>query len=89
MNATIKTYDAGNMALEQHKIEMPIEAAKKIVKTNAVEAGPESYWESVLVKPTRRASKAKASTVTIWTAGFGTSEIANAIQSVGCDLISE
>jgi hypothetical protein len=89
MNATIKTYDAGNMALEQHKIEMPIETAKKIVKSGDIETGSGSYWESVLVKPTRRASKAKSQTVTIWTAGFGTSEIANAIRIAGCELISK
>lgn len=50
------------------------------------EVGPASgsYWESNFGRPTRRAIRAKAETVEVWTAGFSTGQFANMLAEVGC-----
>ena len=38
-----------------------------------------TYWDQLLVHPTRRAVRNHAETVTVYTAGFSSSQLANAL----------
>lgn len=84
MTATATISYKGNLALETYTFTIPLAAAFKAVEL--VGAKPGSYWESNLLKPARRAKRAKADVVKVYTAGFGASELSNVLFNVGCQV---
>lgn len=86
MTATIKTSNRGNIALQSETFTLPIELATKVVKV--LDCRPGCYWESA-AKAVRRAKRANETTVKLYTAGFGSSELASAIAQVGGTAVSE
>lgn len=67
----------GNLALEEDVWTLSIAEAKAAATHLNVSRG--TYWESVLLKPTRRAVRAKQATVRVYTAGFSTGELSNVL----------
>lgn len=75
--ATYITQYPGNMALQTEVWTLSISEAKAVQAHLDVRKG--TYWDSNLVKPYRRARRAKAETVKVYTAGFSSGELSNAL----------
>jgi hypothetical protein len=75
--ATYRTSFPGNSALQQDIWTLTPAEAK--VTLALLDPAPGSYWHHNLVRPLRRALRNKATTVTVYTAGFSTSELSNAL----------
>jgi hypothetical protein len=85
MQATYKIAHRGNLAIQTEVVDVPVQAAKAAFKV--LDVTPGSYWHSNLAKPTRRAVREKRDTVRIYSAGFSTGTLANALAQVGCEMI--
>ena len=86
MQATIRTSNRGNTALQSETFTLPIQLAEKAIKF--LDTRPGCYWESA-AKAVRRAKRAKETTVKLYTAGFGSCDLANAIYQAGGTTVSE
>jgi hypothetical protein len=86
MQATVKTFHRGNLALQSETFTLPLALAVEVVKV--LDTRPGTYWESAL-KATRRAKRAKESVVKLHTAGFGSSDLHGAIAQAGGTVVSE
>ena len=75
--ATYITRNPGNLAIQTEVWTLSIAEAKTVQAHLDVRKG--TYWESNLVKPYRRARRAHAETVTVYTAGFSSGELSNAL----------
>ena len=75
--ATYTISNPGNIAIETVVWTLSITEAKAVQAYLDVRKG--TYWESNLVKPYRRAKRAKAETVKVYTAGFSSGELSNAL----------
>lgn len=87
MIATYQTSHPGNLAIQREIFDIPVEAARKAI--HHLDAGIGQYWHTVLVKPLRRAVRAKQGTVRVYTAGFGSSELSNVLALVGCEVVCD
>ena len=79
--ATIATQYPGNLALQTEVWTLTLTEARAVCKVLHAPKG--SYWENNAVKPTRRAARAKAATVRLYTAGLSTGEFSNALYASG------
>lgn len=79
--ATYTTSYPGNMALQQEVWTLTVAEAKAVLPLLDTHKG--SYWESVVLKPLRRAVRAKAATVKVYTAGFSSGELSNRLYASG------
>lgn len=75
--ATYTIQNPGNLAIQTEVWTLSIDEAKAVQAFLDVRKG--TYWESTLTKPYRRARRAKSETVTVYTAGFSTGELSNAL----------
>lgn len=80
LTATIRTSHRGNLALQSETFRLPLSLAIDTIRHLDTRTG--CYWESAR-KAVMRAKREKAETVVLYTAGFGTSELAGAIQAAG------
>lgn len=80
LTATVTTYNRGNTALQSETFSIPYALAAAAVKF--LDTRPGAYWESAR-KAVSRAKRAGAAVVSLYTAGFGTSELAGAIAQAG------
>jgi hypothetical protein len=82
--ATYTTTYPGNLALQTEVWTLTLDEAKSVqTQLNCHRGG---YWDTNLVKPTRRAQRAKAATVRIYTAGFTSGEFSNALYASGSTI---
>jgi hypothetical protein len=74
---TVETLHAGNSAIETQKFTLSINDAKLIRAYMKRELGVSngSYWHTNFVRPVNIAVRRKQNTVTVYTAGFGSSEL--------------
>lgn len=84
MKATYQTANPGNRAIEAQIFSIPVAAARLVVKELRCEPG--TYWEAKVLKPMRRAIRAKLDSFSVSVGGFSTGELANALRSVGCEV---
>lgn len=82
--ATYTTQHPGNLAIQTEVWTLTLSEAKAVVATMKPAKG--SYWDTTLVKATRRASRAHAETVTVYTAGFSSGELSNALYAAGSQV---
>jgi len=82
--ATVFTTHAGNRAIEEQCWNLSLHEAQAAI--GLLDVRPGSYWDSNLVKPYRRAKRAKADMVRIYTAGFSTGEISNVLYACGSSV---
>jgi hypothetical protein len=75
--ATCTTQYPGNMALQTEVWTLTIAEAKAALAFLTVTK--DSYFEAHLLKPMRRAARAKAQTVRVYTAHFSSSALAGAL----------
>lgn len=75
--ATYYIGNRGNSAIQQEVWNVTVAEAKAALPFLSTQKG--SYWESVLLKPMRRAVRGKVETFKVYTAGFSTSEFSNAL----------
>ena len=80
LTATVTTANRGNLAIQSETFTIPVELAAAAVKF--LDTRPGCYWESA-AKAVRRAKRAGESVVKLYTAGFGSGELANAIGAAG------
>ena len=78
--ATYRISYPGNTALQQEVWNIPLHEAKAALALLQPSKG--SYWESNLLKPYRRAVRAKQEHVRVYTAGFSSSELSNVLFNV-------
>ena len=86
LTATVKTYYRGNAALQSETFTIPFALAAAAVKF--LDTRPGTYWESA-AKAVRRAKRAGEAVVKLYTAGFGTSDLAGAIVRAGGSTVAE
>jgi len=67
----------GNIAIETHAWTLSIAEAKAVQAF--LGCGKGGFWERHLVKPYRQARRAKANFVKVYTAGFASGELSNAL----------
>lgn len=79
--ATYTTANPGNTALQTEVWTLTLAEAKAVLA--ALDTHKGSYWDAVVVQPTRRAQRAKAPSVRVYTAGFSTGELSNALYATG------
>lgn len=79
--ATYTTQNPGNLAIQTEVWTLSIEEAKAVQGFLDTRKG--GYWENHLVKPYRRAKRAKADVVKVYTAGFSSSALSNALFAAG------
>lgn len=84
MPAVYVRYHAGNAAIQQDVWTIPMDIAKMLMEV--LDVRPGTYWESNFAKPYRKAVRAKAVTLKVYTAGFSTSDFHNALSEVGCAI---
>lgn len=90
MEAIVTTSNRGNLALQSETWKIPTIAAKAVIEElGKSRSGSGTYWETVLVKPTRKATRSKSDFVTVFTAGFSTSELSNCLREIGCKIVSQ
>ena len=82
--ATYTISNPGNTALQTEVWTLTQAEAKATIPLLHCASG--SYWADVILKPYRRAIRAKAATVQVYTAGFSTGELANAMASVAITI---
>lgn len=80
--ATYTISHPGNIAIQQEVWTMTLAEARAAATLLTTHVG--SYWHENLVKPTNRAKRQKQATVRVYTAGFSTSELSNAL--FNCDM---
>lgn len=85
--ATFTTQNRGNLAIETHIWEIPVAEARAAQRHLDMSKG--GYWENNLAKPCRRAVRAKSETVKVYTAGFSTSRLSNALFNAGCKVTGD
>ena len=78
--ATYTTQFPGNTALQTEVWTLTIAEGKTACGVLDTRLG--SYWHVNLAKPLRRAIRAKAATVTVYTAGFSTGELSNVLAAI-------
>jgi hypothetical protein len=71
----------GNTALQTEVWMLALPEAKAVLSVLDTPKG--SYWEAHVLKPYRRAARMKAASVTVFTAGFSTGELSNALYATG------
>jgi hypothetical protein len=76
-----KITHAGNMAMQQEAFVLPIDVAKDVAAKLDCRVG--QYWNTHLLKPLRRAIRAKSAVVIIYAAGFSTSDIFDSLAALG------
>lgn len=79
--ATYATQYPGNLTLQTEVWTLTLAEAKAL--TTVLPCQPGSYWDATLMRPYRRAQRAKAATVRIYTAGFSSGELSNALYASG------
>ena len=79
--ATVRTTYPGILALQTEVWTLSLVEAKATSAQLQCTTG--SYWHMNLLKPMRRAQRAKATTVTIYTGGFSSGEFSNALYAAG------
>ena len=85
--ATYRIQFPGNTALQTEIWTLALAEAKAVTGLLGCPKG--SYWETTLAKPTRRATRQHAATVRVYTAGFSTSELSNALFAAGATINGE
>ena len=75
--ATYTTQNPGNLAIQQEVWTLSIPEAKAAMKLLDCHQG--TYWGRTLATPCRRAVRAKADYVRVYTGGFLTGELANVL----------
>lgn len=86
LTATVRTSNRGNLAIQSETFTIPLALAAAAVKF--LDTRPGCYWNSA-PKAIRRAKRAGEAVVKLYTAGFGSGELANAIAQAGGTTISE
>ena len=86
--ATCTTQYPGNLALQTEVWTLTRKEARRVIDGDGVtppllDTSRGSYWETNLLKPYRRACRAQTPTVTIFTAGFSSGELSNALYAAG------
>lgn len=73
----IETLNPGNAAIETQKFVFKMATAKKIraYMKKEMQVGSGSYWWNNFVRPVNVAVRKKQETVTVYSAGFGASEL--------------
>lgn len=84
MTATCTSSNPGNISIQSETFTIPVAACKLAMKS--LDCGVGEYWNYHLVKPMRRAIRAKLDHVVVRTAGFGSGELSNVLHSVGCPV---
>jgi hypothetical protein len=82
--ATYTKQYPGNTALQTEAWTLSLAEAAAVLPLLDVRKG--TYWEASLLKPLRRAKRAKASAVRVYTAGFSTSELSNVLYASGATI---
>ena len=83
--ATYTTQYPGNTALQTEVWTLTLPEAKALLAELPCPKG--SYWETTVARPYRRACRAKAATVRVYTAGFSSGELSNALYAAGQTII--
>lgn len=78
--ATYTTQNAGNLAIQTEVWTLSIAEAKAAMRHLDCRKG--TYWGNHLATPCRRAVRAKADHVRVYTAGFSTGELSNVLALV-------
>jgi hypothetical protein len=86
LTATVTTANRGNLAIQSETFTIPLELAAAAVKF--LDTRPGCYWESA-AKAVRRAKRAGEATVKLYTAGFGSGQLAGAIGQAGGTTVSQ
>ena len=79
--ATVKTRHRGNTALQTEMWTLPVDEAVRVSRVLDCRTG--TYWYTNFWTVYLRATRAKSTTVVIWTAGFSTSDFSNALHISG------
>ena len=77
--ATYTTVHPGNIAIQTEVWTLTMAEAKNALALLDPALG--SYWDAALGTPYRKARRAKAATVRIYTAGFSSGELSNILAS--------
>jgi hypothetical protein len=80
--ATYSISHPGNTAIQEECWTLTLDEALQASKVLDCRTG--SYWEATVLRPYRRAKRAKAQTVRVVTAGFSTGELSNVLYA--CDV---
>jgi chemotaxis methyl-accepting protein methylase len=75
--ATVQTSYAGNLALQQERWRLTLAEAQAALPL--LFTGTGSYWHRHFLRPLRRALRANATHVTVYSAGCSTGELANVL----------
>jgi len=75
--ATFITHCPGNLAIETHVWTLSLDEAKSAI--SHLDCRPGTYWNEHLAKPYRRARRAKADHVRVYTGGFSTADLSNVL----------
>lgn len=82
--ASYTTHYPRNTALQTEAWTLTLDEAKTL--TTQLPCPKGSYWEQTVARPYRRAKRQHASTVTVFTAGFSSGELSNALYAAGCTI---
>lgn len=85
--ATYRTTYPGNSALEDQQWTLTLTEAASAITNLDTHIG--SYWHTNLVRPHNRAKRNKVPTVRVYTAGFSTAELSNALCASGMTVERE
>ena len=75
----------GNYAIQEECWTLTLTEAQTVCASGLLPMPKGSYWDNHFQKPTRRAKRAKAATVRLYTAGFSTGELSNVL--FNCDIM--
>jgi len=84
--ATYFISNRGNSAIQEECWTLTLAEAQAVCTSGLLPMGTGSYWDTNFGKPTRRAKRAKAATVRLYTAGFSTGELSNVL--FNCDILA-
>jgi hypothetical protein len=87
--ATYVTQSPGNTALQEEVWTLTLAEAKAVLNANLLDVRKGTYWESNFLKPYRRAARAKADTLRLYTAHFSTGELSNVLCNAGVMITHE
>jgi hypothetical protein len=82
--ASYRTQFPGNLALQTEVWTLTLDEATHALPLLDTRKG--SYWESELLKPTRRAKRQHLDAVRVYTAGFSTGQLSNVLYASGATV---
>ena len=82
--ATVKTLHAGNTALQTDVWTLEYAEVERVMRLLDCRTG--GFWDSTIAKVYRRARRAKAPRLVLWTTGFSTGELSNALCASGATV---